>query len=472
MTTRSIRRFLLSGTLLIVTGCLALSTLVGYLDASHELEELFDARLAQSARITNRLLDHYRQHVAILPGSGAVYQDWESLHRQGQDLAKVNDEASQWGHKYEGKLYFQQLDQNGVLLLRSPGAPEQNLGQLAPGFSYARGLDHDWRTFTLFDPAQHSWLIVAERDDVRGELASKMALRAIMPPLVALPFLLLLLYWVLARGLRPLEQLAQAISERHPANLSPLTLTPAVVELTPLTNEINRLLATVADTLEREKQFTNEAAHELKTPLAVLRIHVDNALAAPDPETRNQSLNKVLQAVERSDRLVHQLLTQARLDNQQDIELERLNLNELLRESLAALTPLALKKHQQLSFEPEVAARVLGQGTLLGLLFSNLIDNAIRYTPAGGQIQVILSKELDSYRVSILDNGPGIAAADLPRLWERFFRVNPQRGDGAGLGLAIARRIARLHHAGISVHNREQGGLAVTVRLPIPANGR
>ncbi|OXS13715.1 two-component sensor histidine kinase [Zobellella denitrificans] len=465
---RSIRRFLLSGVLLVVSISLAASALVGYLDTSHELEELFDARLAQSARITQRLLNDYLRHAGAPPDGGAVYKDWHDEHphsAQGDD--DDGREATPFGHQYESKLYFQLLDARGRLLLRSPEAPTEPIAPLQPGFMMVSGQGHDWRTFTLQDAEHGRWLLVAERDDVRGELASKLALRAILPALLSLPLLLLLLWWLVAQGLRPLRQLTQGLSRRHPANLSPLP-TGKVRELQPLTRELNRLMQALADTLEREQQFTDEAAHELKTPLAVLRIHVENALAAREPDRRDQSLHKALQALARSDRLIQQLLTQARLDNQQAAELVPLQLDRLLRDTVAELAPLALEKGQQLSLNAASAAPCQGQPVLLGLLFGNLLDNAIRYTPPGGTIAVTLERQAAHYLVTIGDTGPGIPESQLPRLWERFFRGNPQQGDGAGLGLAIVRRAASLHQAGIEIRNRAGGGLQVQVSLPAP----
>ncbi|EOD54237.1 ATP-binding protein, partial [Aeromonas molluscorum] len=312
---------------------------------------------------------------------------------------------------------------------------------------------------------QHTWLIVAERDDERGELASKMATLTMLPLFITLPFLLGLLWWLVTRGLAPLRQLVKAVSERHPANLEPLDLALQVKEITPLTNEINRLMHTLADTLEREKQFTNEAAHELRTPLAVLRIHSENALAAQDETSRRHSLGKMLLALDRSDRLLRQLLTQARIDNQQDPVLERIDLGQLLQGSLATLAPLALQKDQQLSLDVDGQVDVMGQPTLLDLLFSNLIDNALRYTQAKGEIAVRVEQMGKRARVEIRDNGPGIPAEAMARLCERFFRVNPQQGDGVGLGMAIVRSIAELHRAELDIHNGAEGGLVVIVIL-------
>ncbi|ELM3751477.1 TPA: two-component sensor histidine kinase, partial [Aeromonas dhakensis] len=337
------------------------------------------------------------------------------------------------------------------------------------GFNSVTKDNHEWRTFTLYNQDAETWLIVAERDDERSELASKMATLTMLPLLITLPFLLGLLWWLISRGLAPLRQLAQAIGERHPANLSPLNLKIRAQELTPLTNEINRLMHALADTIEREKQFTNEAAHELRTPLAVLRIHSENALAAEDAESRQHSLQKMLLALDRSDRLLRQLLTQARIDNQQGLELSELNLNQLLQGTLATLAPIALKKDQQLSLEGTEQLTVMGQATLLELMFSNLIDNALRYTQAQGEIVVEACQEGHRVRVDIRDNGPGIPTAALSRLCERFFRVNPQQGDGVGLGMAIVSRIAQLHGADLDIHNRPEGGLEVSVLLPAPA---
>ncbi|MFQ2258560.1 ATP-binding protein [Aeromonas dhakensis] len=472
---RSIRRFLLSGILALVSASLAVSALIGYLEASHEMEELFDARLAQSARITNQLLGRYLEQNGELPANGTVYQEWEQSNPEpwqkdkSFNLRGEDRELTPFGHEFERNLYFQLLSEQGGILLRSPSAPSQPLGALAPGFNSVTKDNHEWRTFTLYNQDAQTWLIVAERDDERSELASKMATLTMLPLLITLPFLLGLLWWLISRGLAPLRQLAQAIGERHPANLSPLTLKIRAQELTPLTNEINRLMHALADTIEREKQFTNEAAHELRTPLAVLRIHSENALAAEDAESRQHSLQKMLLALDRSDRLLRQLLTQARIDNQQGLELSELNLNQLLQGTLATLAPIALKKDQQLSLEGTEQLTVMGQATLLELMFSNLIDNALRYTQAQGEIVVEACQEGHRVRVDIRDNGPGIPTAALSRLCERFFRVNPQQGDGVGLGMAIVSRIAQLHGADLDIHNRPEGGLEVSVLLPAPA---
>lgn len=175
-----------------------------------------------------------------------------------------------------------------------------------------------------------------------------------------------------------------------------------------------------------------------------------------------------LKALGRSDRLIQQLLTQARLDNQQAAEQTPLALQHLLRDTLAELAPLALEKQQQLSLSADIEAPFHGQPVLLGLLFGNLIDNAIRYTPQGGEIAVSLERLPGQYLVTISDNGPGLDEQQLPRVWERFFRGNPQQGNGVGLGLAIVRRAAALHRAVIELDRAPAGGLRARVSLPAP----
>jgi two-component system sensor histidine kinase QseC len=457
-TSFSIRRRLIFSVLAVVAATLTTSGLIGYHDARFETEELFDARLAQSARV---LLPLLVRQVPDSPDAAAVlYEPWQSATAHSEE----EDEATPLGHTYENKLYFQLFDARGRVRLRSPHAPEQ--ARTTIGFGHVRHDGHRWRTFTLHDTRTGNWLIVADRDDVRNEMAEKISRQLLHPFLFALPVLLVLLWWLVNMGTRPLTRLIQAISERHPANLSPLTISQPMQELLPLTSEINRLMRALAETLEHEKQFTNVAAHELRTPLAVLRIHGENALNSADAASREQSLQKMLAAIDRGDRLLRQLLTQARIDNQQAIEQETINLPQLLRETVAELAPLALKKNQDLSLDAPIPLACSGQPILLGLLFNNLVDNAIRYTPNHGEITVRLKHEGHHAIIRVEDNGPGVDPVLLPRLQERFFRVNPQQGDGAGLGLSIVSRIVQLHAGTLLIQNREEGGFVISVTLP------
>ena len=230
---------------------------------------------------------------------------------------------------------------------------------------------------------------------------------------------------------------------------------------------INRLLLQVNQLLEQEKRFIADAAHELRTPLAVLRIHAQNALEAPDAADRDEALGQLAGGVDRATRVVAQLLTLARLDpNAMPLNMDRLDLLAFLRGELAELTPLALERQQELVLEADEAAdyRLDADAPSLGLLVQNLVSNAVQYTPAGGCIQVQLLAEPQAMVLQVQDSGPGVPQALRERLFERFFRSG--EGQGAGLGLSIVRQVVELHRGSIVLGDSPLGGLQVSVRLP------
>ncbi|HAV88119.1 ATP-binding protein [Stutzerimonas balearica] len=472
-----LRRSIRSRTLALVVGTLVLSLSLiswqSYRDARHETEELFDAQLAHSARLVQ----------------GLVVRDLDSEARRR--LQQALDEAASVGrglpgHAYESKLGFKVFDRQGQLLLQSAGAPEGELRQLldasgqpadsdlsepfaglAAGYHDVRLGPHLWRLFLLHDAQDDLWILVGERGDVRGELVGKIARRSLMPDLLGLPLLALLLWLAVGWGLRPLARMAELLRNRDPQHLAPLLLAPLPRELEPVAASLNRLLQQVHQLLEREKRFIADAAHELRTPLAVLRIHAQNALQAEQPEDREQALQQLLAGGDRTTRVVAQLLTLARLEpSAQRLRLEALDLLPLCRETLAELTPLALARGQELTLEADESAdyQLTGDAAALSTLLQNLVSNALQYTPAGGQIQVGLQATDDAIVLRVDDSGPGVPVEQRDKLFERFYRQGD--GQGAGLGLAIVARIVELHGASIQLTESPLGGLQAGVRLP------
>ncbi|WP_339081614.1 ATP-binding protein [Pseudomonas sp. TMP9] len=483
---RSIR----TRTLLLVLGLLSLSmTLISYKsyrDAQHEIEELFDAQLAQTARL-----------LAGLVGSNLSLSERTTLqgalNQALQNRQKSDDEALRAGHAYEGKLAFQVLDEQGDMLLQSASAPTGALAKMIADFhqsntgahlhidaeplsslaAYLVGYhtvtlgEYHWRLFMLHDRADQHLILIAEREDVRGELATKIALRSLLPDLIGLPLLALLVWLAIGWGLRPLQRMAELIKSRAPDNLAPLILEPLPTELEPMGAALNRLLMQVNQLLSQEKRFIADAAHELRTPLAVLRIHAQNALDAPDPQDRNEALHQLGGGVERATRVVAQLLTMARLDpNVVQLAMHEIDLLGYVRNELAELTPLALDRLQELNLEALEPAdyQLLADGPSLGTLLQNLVSNAVQYTPNGGHIQVQLEAQADAIILRVQDSGPGVAEAQREKLFERFYRLGT--GQGAGLGLSIVRRVVELHRGSISLGESPLGGLEVAVRLP------
>ncbi|MGL1834313.1 sensor histidine kinase [Rhodocyclaceae bacterium SMB388] len=476
---RSIR----SRTVFLVLGLLGVSmtllSLKSYVDAKHEIEELFDAQLAHGARLI----------------AGMVGADMPSTARlalqQSLDTAVSAPRAETGGHRYESKLAFQVLEDDAGVLLQSASAPSGWVEVLVAGLTPANrnasadpsvfaGLrdslpgyhdvtidGHGWRLFMLRDRSDDRWILVGERDDVRGELVGSITLRSILPDVLGLPLIAVLVWLAIGWGLRPLQQMADLIRAREPEALSPLLIEPLPAELEPIVAALNRLLHQLNALLEREKRFLADAAHELRTPLAVLRIHAQNALESPDPADRSDALRHIEGSVERATRLVAQLLTLARLEpNAEALSVRDIDMHAFVVAELAELIPLALERGQELSLDADEDAdhRVRGDTARLGILLQNLVGNAIQHTSDDGRIRVQLEARPREIALFIDDDGPGVPEAMQPRLFERFFRGGV--GNGAGLGLSIVRRIVELHRGRIVLRDSPLGGLQVEVVLP------
>jgi two-component system sensor histidine kinase QseC len=484
MRLRSIRSRTLALVLGVLTLALTVISWLSYSDAQHEIEELFDAQLAQGARLLEGMVGR-----DLPPATRAAMQQAldAALHVEDAPEGQV---AGAEGHCYETKLAFQVLDEQGRVLLQSASAPpgllaqlRQSLGErdLAPGT--ARSLSaseqrlagyHDvsvagsqWRVFLRRDVADGHWILVGEREDVRGELVGSITLRSLLPDLVGLPLLALLVWSAIGLGLRPLQQVVGLIKARDAENLAPLTIAPLPQELEPMVAALNRLLLQVTSLLEREKRFLADAAHELRTPLAVLRIHAQNALEAPEAADREAALGQLIGGVERATRVVTQLLTLARLEpDARQTAMAELDLASYLRGELAELIPLALARDQELSFDCDEAAdfRLRCDAPSLGILLQNLVGNAVQYTPPGGHIAVSLQAEAQRICLRVADSGPGVPAEQRERLFRRFYRLGD--GQGAGLGLSIVQRIVELHRGDIQLADSPLGGLQVEVWLP------
>jgi two-component system sensor histidine kinase QseC len=456
----SIRRFLGLGLMLVVGGGMLLMSAATYHIVSHEVEERFDAQLSQSARLL-------RAMITAPIEAGQDPQDALSLHLQTQDYLGL--EAGIHGHHYETKISFQVLDESGKVLFRSIGAPEKAFDERELGFSYHWHDDQKWRIFRIHDERVGLWLLVGERADVRGEIVRELATLALLGNAFGLPFIVVLIWSVLHVGLRPLIRIAESIAGRAPDRLTPINSRGLPRELAGIVEELNRLLNRLGLAMEREKRFTADAAHELRTPLAVLRVHAQNAASSSDPELRQRSLSQLTRAVDRATHLVEQLLALARLEPG-DVPAERhpVDFLRVARDEVAQLAPKALNKQQELWLEcDESNLRVLASEVPLSMLLRNLIDNAIRYGREGGEVRVSLQRDGDTVQLHVCDDGPGVPAALRERIFERFYQAAPGKGQGAGLGLSIVRRIAELYGAQMHADEAPGGGLCVIVSFPL-----
>jgi two-component system OmpR family sensor kinase len=303
---------------------------------------------------------------------------------------------------------------------------------------------------------------------VRQAMAAGMATRTLLPWLAALPLLGVMIWWLVGRGLQPLIDVAQAVSQRHHQAMEPLPTTGLPQEVQPLITSLNGLLQRLAAALATQRAFIADAAHALRTPLTAVHLQTQLVARTSEDEARQQAIAALQQGVQRITHLVQQLLTLARLDPEAvQRPLTPLALNPLLHAVIAEHAPLAAEKAIDLGLARDDPACITGDADNLRILFGNLLDNAIRYTPAGGTVDVRLTHAPDAVHVEVADTGPGIPPADRARVFDRFYRRDSTSVPGSGLGLAIVQTIAARHHAQLTLGERGSGS-GLVVRLTIP----
>jgi two-component system sensor histidine kinase QseC len=275
-------------------------------------------------------------------------------------------------------------------------------------------------------------------------------------------------WWAVRRGLAPLQSLRAQLAQRGGQALQPVQVDDAPAEVATVADALNALLARMAQLLEAERRFTADAAHELRTPIAAIRTQAQVAqLAGDDAAGREQALRQTLAGCDRASHLVTQLLTLARLEGQTDGRASpRFDLAALVRRVGAELAGQALARQQEMSLQAHQHAPVAANEALTFVLVRNLLDNALRYSPPGAQIRLVVQASADHVRLTVDDSGPGLAPADLARLGERFFRVLGHSASGSGLGWSIVRRIAQVSGAQVLAQPSALGGLQVQVRWP------
>jgi two-component system sensor histidine kinase QseC len=439
---RSLRRELL----LVLLGSVALiwiaTSLVSYLDARHELDELLDAHLAQSA--------------SLLVAQG------------GREADEIDVEHAPLLHRYSRRVAFQLWEHGTVLGLHSINAPNTRLSPQIDGFSDAAIDGERWRVFSAWD-AGHRYLVqVGERRDARDEIVAKIAQNLLWPLAVALPVLGLLVGLGIARATRPLRLVHDEVGRRAPDNLSELDVGDAPDEVVPLIESLNRLFRRVAASIENERRFTADAAHELRTPLAALRAQAQVAHGALEAAERRRALDNVIAGCDRASHMIDQLLTLARLEPEGFVgRREPCDLHELARGAIAEAVPAALARAIEIELASGPPATVCGDARLLAILLRNVLDNAVRYSPSHSTVRVRVTGPDGGASLCVADEGPGVPVAERERLGRRFHRLPGTEGTGSGLGLSIVKRIAEIHGASVGFAETAPGvGLTVTVSFP------
>ena len=403
--------------------------------ALHEINEIADSQMSQLARSLMQVPQAAAGSTADLPPAGGA-------------------ESSNNG--------FAIWDKHGTLLLADRYGREIPF-QTASGFYNNRAAwqGSAWRYLYLHD--EHSGRTVAVSQRLKERLST---LTNALWVQLALTFLSLpLLLWLIARGIRrglmPLDLLAGELAARNAQSLQPVSeQVPA--ETLPLVQSLNALLARVAESLAREQRFTADAAHELRSPLAALKVQAEVLAMSSDEAEQQHHLGNIHESIDRANRLTEQLLTLARLDPMQALpDAQPIDWQRSAHQALQSVNLQAREKRVQLKLECACGfGQVfppLGNEVLLQLMLRNLLDNAIRYSPPNSHVTLTLAAN----GLSVCDEGPGIAAEHLPRIRERFYRPPGQSQQGSGLGLSIVKRIADLHGLRLDLANADERGLCV-----------
>lgn len=405
-----------------------------YRRAKHEIQELMDGQMTTVANLLLISVGH-------AGGNQNGLLDLEGRVAGGRP-AKVPLEMRLSG--VDGRIYAQSAK---VPMVETAGRE---------GFENITDVVSPWRRLTIVDAAQGRRVEVFASIDLRDKEAFEIAGKAVRPFFLAFPVLLLLIFAAVRSGLRPLEDMASEVASRSLDHLAPLSLPAVPLEAVPLAQAIDRLLERLVAARDNERRFTSDAAHELRSPLAAIRIQAQVARRSADLQQREQALVNVQSGLDRASRLVEQLLGLARLDPLAQLsQAAPVAPDAFFSELLADMRD----QYPEADLVTEVSDCPIFQGdpALLGIVMRNLVDNAVRY--GGGEIVLFARCVGEMVELGVADDGQGVVAHELTHLRERFYRSpSVQAISGSGLGLAIVERIAELHGARLLLSNRPGGG--------------
>lgn len=461
MTSASLRGRLRWLIVIVLAAVLLPLGLLSFKHTLEEVDELSDGRLAQAARTLDVLIEHAgMDSLRERQASGLVVP----IYGNRRDQLVIH------GHTYESEVGFQVIDDSGATILTTA-----NLARLPPprpdeaGFRDVRQGSHLWRVYTLADPSNKVLIRAGERYDSRHEIMHALWLQHGLPLLLGIPLLAFLVDWALRRGLRPLELLAGKLAAREPGDRVPVALDDAPRELQPVLDALNDQLTRLEDAVERERRFSADVAHELRTPLASTLINLENAMASGDPAESGEALASAQHGITMLTRRVGQLLDLARLESgAASGQRTPIDLVDVASRVIEEMAPLIAESGVELSFaSPTNAVIVQGHEAALIALTRNLVENAMRHVPADGHVQLSIAQGPQEAWLDVVDDGPGIPVERRASVFARFHREGGGRGDGYGLGLSIVQRAAQIHEASIELLDSPFGrGLRVHVAIP------
>jgi len=432
---------------------------IAFFTAQARVDKVYDDQLIIGANVLRALMSDELRERGATPGVEELQVDDSAL--LSPEDRRAFDDYAEW------RMF--RVWRGDRISIRSDTGPTPLPPPSADGFSDVRAANGDrWRLYTLRVRPYDISVQVGERTDIRSVLIRDIAVGTAVPLLLLVPLVAGLLWLSLRDGLGALRLLMTEIGRRSVRDLSPLSLEPWPRDLHPLVRGINRLFARIERAVQHERSFLDSAAHQLRTPLAAVKLQTQLIAGESDPGEREALMQRLAESVDRAATMTDSLLTLARLEARtRAVEGPRSDLRTETVAAIAELAPLAARREVELSFEgPDAAPN--GDPVLLRLIAANLIENAVNHAPAGSEVEVHLSHGPQGLRLWVADHGPGIPPAERKKVLQRFYRGAGGRREGSGLGLSIVAEAVRLLHGKLVLDDRPDGaaGLCVIVDLP------
>jgi two-component system, OmpR family, sensor kinase len=431
--THSLRGRLLWFLLAAITMAALAQAMIAYRSALHDADQIFD---------------YHMQQMALALRSGAPLANAHN----GPSADPGNDD-----------MVVQVWTPDGIQVFRSISRAE--LPQRAVlGFSNVKAKGTVYRVFSV--QTSNQTVQIAQDMSVRKRMAGALALRTVGPIALMAPMLMLVVWWVVSGSLAPVARVRRQVASRQADDLSPVSENDLPDEVKPLVHELNLLFGRVRTAFDAQQHFVADAAHELRSPLAALKLQVLSLERAEDAEARKVAIGRLTAGIERATRLVEQLLVLARQEAAEP-KLDPVDLAELARRTLGDMVGAAQAREIDLGIHEVTEAVVQGQADALRVLLRNLVDNAIKYTPSGGTVDLSVRHTEQGTELVVEDSGPGISPEERERVFNRFYRVPGSTATGSGLGLAIIKAITERHGAMLALDESARlGGLLVRVTFP------